>query len=109
VYRSRLLCERTQRRRAYLAFNAAAICVDAKAVFLYVFFVVSRPRFLSGRINVSGWALSLWRREEARNLLLPVEVFSPHARYVVVDLLPGAGVSASLVCDCRLCCVCLKS
>jgi hypothetical protein len=54
VYGSRLLCERTQCRRAYLAFDAAAICVDAEAVFLYVFFVVSRPRFLSGRIVESN-------------------------------------------------------
>jgi hypothetical protein len=65
-----------------------------------VFFVVSRPCFLGGRINVSSWALSLWRRKEARDLLLPVEVFSSHARYVVVDLLLGADVPASLVCDC---------
>ena len=38
MYGSRLLRERTYRCRAYLTVNAAAVCIDAKAVFLYVLF-----------------------------------------------------------------------
>jgi hypothetical protein len=53
MYGSRLLRERTYRCRAYLTVDAAAICIDAKAVFLYVLFVVSLPRLLSYLVTLS--------------------------------------------------------
>ena len=107
MYGSYLLCEWTQCCRAYLAFNPAAVCIDAEAAFLCVLSVVSRLRLLSGRVNVGGWASG--RGEEAWDLFLSVEALGLSIHHVAVDLLPGADVSdAGLVCTCRLRCACLK-
>jgi len=93
VYRSYLLGEWTQCRRAYLSLDAAAVCVDAEAVFLCVLFVVSCPCFLGGRIDVGGWASSLWWSEEAGDLFLSFEALVSPFYYVSVNPLLGAGVS----------------
>jgi hypothetical protein len=101
-----VLSEWIQCRRAYLCLNAATVCVDAEAIFLCVLFVVSYPRFLGGRINVGGWALSPWWSEEAWDLFLSFEALGSPFYHVAVNPLPGAGVSdAGIVCNCRLHCV----
>ena len=109
MYGSYLLCEWTQCCRAYLAFDPAAVCVDAEAAFLCVLSVVSRLRLLSGRVNVGGRASSPGRSKEAWDLFLSVEALGLPIHHVAVDLLPRAGVpDAGLVCTCRLRCACLK-
>jgi hypothetical protein len=104
------LCEWTQCCRAYLALNAAAVCVDAEAVFLCVLFVVSRLCSLSSRVNVGGQALSPGWSEEAWNLFLCLDAVDLLALYILVYFLLGAGMfDAGLVYSCWLCCVLLES
>jgi len=109
VYGSYLLRERTHCRRAYLAFGAAAVRVDAEAVSLRVLSVMSLPRLLGGRIDVGGRASSPRRSEEAWDLFLCLEALAALAFHVAMDLLPGTGVSdAGFVYGCRLCYACLE-
>jgi hypothetical protein len=109
VYRSCLLCERTQCCRAYLAFDAATVCVYAKAAVLCAFSVMSFPCLVGSWIDVGGWTLSPRWSKEAWDLLLPVKVLGSSPHYVAVYLSPGADVSdTGLVCGCQFCCACLK-
>jgi hypothetical protein len=104
-----MLCEWTQCCRAYLAFDAATVCVDAEAVFLCALFVVLFPCSLGSRVNVGDWAVSLRWSEEARDLFLCQDTLDLLALYIFVYFLLGACVSdAGLVCGCWLCCACLE-
>lgn len=92
MHGSRLLRERTYHCRAYLTVDAAAVCIDAKAVFLCVLFVVSLPRLLSCLVDVSGRALSPGRCKEAWDLFLRAKALASLVCHIFADLLPSVDV-----------------
>jgi hypothetical protein len=87
VHCAGLLCKWAYCCRANLAVYAAAVSVNAEALVLLVFSVVSTACFVSTLVYIGDWAVSLGRGNKGQNWLLRLKSLLALVLYVVVYLL----------------------